>query len=462
MSSGLSTAKDKMDKVLQIGCINPFDQDKPHYPQQEFMSLSTTGGMKFLHFVSGRGGGKTLIAVVKVLQVMLDEPGTRGLVLSPTYQQLRDVFLSCWQDIVPNELCHLRRAEMIIEVVNGSRAYLRSRHVNNPSRGRDATRGLDVSWVADDESADGFDKQLINNVLACCRRPGRHRFYASFTTPRLNAYHKFATNPSHKIVHSSTRNNPHVPQEWIDAVEAEMSPQQAKRELGGEWVALEGLVWDTWSNELWPRGNLHEHRYTPDLPWVLWLDLGVGNGAYLVVQPIMAEWCGRVLHRDPVWVVVAELMPTHDGSAARAFGKLKSQFGQPAMIVSGADINTRSNSDGTTPAYFAKQIFGGTPVYPIRGWVADKQIQYDRTSALILDGSGNRRLCMSEGLIELERGADRGMKQLVAQDSWPEGIGRTRPGFFAKEGRLEHVRDALLYGCTHINEPTFGIDRIAG
>jgi hypothetical protein len=445
---------------LTIKCVNPFDEHKPHLPQQQFLTLPRTGGLKLMHFVSGRGGGKTLAAVLLALQVVLDEPGTRGCVLSPTFQKLKDVFLQAWIDLVPKELYKLNRSEMTLTMINGSIIWLRSRYVNNPSRGKDAHRGLDVSWVIDDEAAEGFDRELTTNVLACCRRAGRNRFYACTTTPRLNEYHDFATSQGHNIVYSSSRDNPHLPADWVNAISGQMSIQQAQREIEGRWVALEGLVWDRWVNKSWPNGNLHSHVFNPDLPWHLWLDLGVGNGAYLAVQPVQATKLGQRLYNGVIWVIVGEHMPTHDGSASRAMQRVKERFGQPSVIVCGADMNTRSNSDGRTPMFFASQIFPGTQVFPIKGWRADKQIQYNQATAMVETVAGERRLCMSDNLISLED-ATRGIKQLIQQDTWPENAGKVIGTFLNKEGRLEHVRDALLYGAVHVNSPNFAGGRKA-
>lgn len=411
--------------------------------------------------MSGRGGGKTLALVLQVLRVCLDEPGTRGAVLSPTYGKLRDIFLSAWIDIIPRELYKLNRSEMTIQLCNGSFVYLRSRHVENPSRGKVALKGLDISWVVDDEAAEGFDIETTTNSMACCRRPGRHRFYCCVTTPLLNDYYKFATKRGHKIVYSSSFDNPYISRKFIEDLEKQMSPQQARREIYGEWVELEGLVWNTWKNELWPNGNIHKHVFDPSYPWFLWMDIGVGNGAYLVVQSIPAERFGQTVYDGNVWIIVAQLMPERDGSVSRALQRLHS-YGNPSIVVVGADINTRSQGDARTPMYFANQAYPGTPVHPIDGWMSNKQIQYDRVSAMILDVRGERRLCVSEDIHTIGGETGRGIMELVQQDTWPENSGKVRGQFLAKDGRLEHVRDALLYGCVHTSPASFGNIRKTG
>lgn len=405
--------------------------------------------------MSGRGGGKTLCAVMLALMICLREPGTVGIILSPTYRKLRDVFLKTWVDTVPGEVYKLNRSEMTITLNNGSHMIMRSRHVDNPSRGRDAHRGVDANWALDDEAAEGFDGELYANISGCLRRPGKHRFYACCTTPRLNEYYNLATGEGHEVIYSSSRDNPHLPDGWVDDLQGTMSAQQAEREIEGRWVALEGLVWSTWSNSMWPAGNVHPHKFNPDAPWYLFLDLGVGNGAYLVVQRVAADDLGQRLFPGPVWVVCAELMPQHDGSASRALQILKQHFGNPASVAVGADVNTRSNTDASTPMYFVTQIFGAVHTIPVSGWYGDKMVQHDKVQYLIMDSAGRRRLCISEGLVSIDEDPrkKRGIRELMAQDTYPENAGKAGKQFLEKDGRLEHVRDALLYGAVGIMQP---------
>jgi hypothetical protein len=89
----------------------------------------------------------------------------------------------------------------------------------------------------------------------------------------------------------------------------------------------------------------------------------------------------------------------------------------------------------------------------VQGWIADKQIQYNRLLYMMAAATGERRLCVSKNLISLDGDAGRGVMQLVKQDTWPERAGKARGVFLEKDGRLEHIRDALLYGAVHVSPP---------
>jgi hypothetical protein len=447
---------------LPVNCYDPFDPVNPHHKQALFLSQDYQGKIvKRVHFVCGRGTGKTIGAVLLALRTCLQEPGITGLILSPTYQALRDIFLSEWERIVPPEIYVYNKTEKIITVRTGremSRLLLRSRQVDRPEKAKDVHRGITVGFVIDDEAAIGFDEELYVNVSGCIRAQTKHKYYACTTTPRLgNKYYDVAHGPGHKIISASSRDNPWLPEGWVDDLMSQMSPAQARREIDGQWVALEGLIWDTWSDEQWPMGNVHDHTYNPDKPWFLFADLGVANGAYVVVQPVESLHMGHRVYPGATWVAVAELTPEHDGSASRAFQRLKGQYGTPAAIVAGYDVNKRSDGDATKPMFFANQVFGsGIQVRAVADWHADKQTQYNRLLYLIKSATGERRFCVSKDLQKLDP-CGRGIMQLMQQDTWPDNAGKARGTFLPKEGRLEHMRDALLYGAVELmSPPSFG------
>jgi len=445
---------------LQLNCISPWDPDKPHYKQQEFLSLPWGDGkMKRVHAISGRGGAKTTGTVLLIMDVCSKDPGTEGLVTAPTNNAMKKGFLRAWYRIVPKSLYRHHISDGRIDLINGSSFWLGSRFVDNPTRGKEEFRGPDLDWWIDDEASLGFDPEFHTNTCAAIRKGGRFRFYAATTTPRLGEYYDFVHSPGQTVIYSTSRDNPHLPDDYVDDLYAHMSSQQAQREIEGKWVALEGLVWRDWDNGLvggevkrfWPDSNVHRHVYNPDKPYYLFLDLGVGNGAFVVVQRLDALSggnSGSPIFPGSVWVAVAELMPHRDGSADRALGIIDAHFGRPAKVVCGADIDTRASTDAKTARYFVTKRWGGSlPIQPVSGTWADKQIQQGQLEFLIRQAGGNRRFCVSRDLIQLDKNSKRGINELMAQDTWPDSAGKVRKMFMKKEGRLEHVRDALLYGA---------------
>lgn len=447
--------------TYSLNCCDPTDQSCPHNPQAELIRriLNHTGDATLkIHGISGRGGGKTACSVIITAAAAFDDPGSVGLVTAPTYDELGAIWVQSWEEIVPPELYRYRDGGKLgrrIEVANGTIILLRSRHINNVRRGRGAMRGINATWSVNDESAKGFDREQYVNQHACIRRHGKRRFNVCITTPVLGDYYDLVHSPNHNVVHWTSRDNPWLPPGWVDDLATEMSSAQAEREIEGKWVALEGLVWKTWKNKEWPRGNIHEHKFRPGNPFYLFLDLGVGNGAYVIVQLAPGRPMGPSLQASSVWVACAEFTPQHDGSASRAFQKIKQIYGTPCMIIGGADMGTRASTDALDAMYFARQVFGGgVPVQAVSGWQASKQVQYDRLSYLILQEATNeRRFCISKHFVSHSPDAKRGIRELMVQDTFPDNAGKVKGVFLNKEGRLEHIRDALLYGAVGIMSP---------
>jgi hypothetical protein len=441
-----------------IKYVHPATPGFVHKPQLDFLNIPVIGKkVAKLHFISGRSGGKTAAAVMKVLDVCIKEPGTVGLVLAPTYQMLQRSFLREWMACVPRKLWTYNSKHETIRLINGSMFYLSTRKINNPSAGKDVTRGNTLNWVVDDEAALGFDHEMFTNTMAAIRRRGKSRFYAFTTTPRINDYYDLVHSPGHIAIYSTSRDNPWNDEEWVDDVESQMSEQQAEREIGGKWVHLEGLCWPKWSWDRWPEGNVYEYRHQPSEDWYLFLDLGSSTGAYYVVQQVNQANHQRGMPGRDVWVATTELLPSDDGSASRAFQRLNALYGRPAMVIGGADMGTRASTDGKTATYFVRRVWGGgVPVKAISGWMADKQVQYDALSECIMDVNGHRSLCMASEFSSIGQNsgkAKRGINELIKQDVWPDNVGKSSRQFFAKDGRLEHARDALLYGAVGIMSP---------
>jgi hypothetical protein len=145
-----------------------------------------------------------------------------------------------------------------------------------------------------------------------------------------------------------------------------------------------------------------------------------------------------------------------DASASRAFQKIKSQFGDPEMIVGGADSRKRSDADGRTIRYFSNQVFGrGVPVKSMNEERFSKSVQYDKLDYLIKDYQGNRRFCIAENFISLDTQSRRGLREMVVQDQWLDESKRREGDFLPKnkEIRVQHVRDAILMGAAGVMSP---------
>jgi hypothetical protein len=223
-----------------------------------------------------------------------------------------------------------------------------------------------------------------------------------------------------------------------------MTEQQIQREIDGEWVALEGMIWRNFKNAPRPFGNIHEHEHDLSMPYYLFFDIGSATSAWVLVQRL----------HDDEWIITAEYTPKRDGSTGTVMRRICEDYGNPCRVVAGADLRTRDSAGGETSEYFVHSVIGGdVPITTIDGWIADKEIQHDSLSRLLCSNTGKRRLYVSKNLHSHDPESDRGVMQLFQQDQWPEESSIRRGEYLPKEGRLEHMRDALLYGAVGVMSP---------
>lgn len=459
-----------MGKTLKMKGMGP-----PHSEQQKLIQYLFKPDweiIKQVDLVCGRGYGKTLIAIDVACRALSSGPNEVGLFLEPDWNRIVRVFLKKWFKHVPKELYTINKGERCITWINGALLFYGPRNVTGSySQAEDAQVGQDTSFIIDDEAALRCSYYMYGNNMGTIRVPSPHRFYLTVSTPRVGPYKRLVTSKGHYMFRGKSEDNPYLPPNFVAQLKMTMSAEQARRELEGEFISLEGRIWKTAHYEpvdqektdeenssfSWPHGNRHDQftRFDPKRPWWLFCDLGGANGAYVVVQQTAAEYRGRELFSGPVWVAVADLCPSSDANASRAFQILKTHFGTPVCVVAGKDVNTRDAVQGRTVAYFANQIWGNVGVIPVDESVYSKQIQYDRLSFLMQSASGHRRFCIARDFAALDPESRRGVREMINEDEWPPED-RRRPSDFLPKNRdniVQHTRDALLMGTVAVMSP---------
>jgi len=363
---------------------------------------------------------------------------------------------------VPEELYEIQIGKNRINWWNGAYMIYRPRVITGSrERARSKFRGIEFSFVIDDETAIGFDKEQYLNTLARIRIDSKCRYYFTLSTPRVGPYGRFIKRGGNKLFRGRTADNHYLLKRdphYEENLREDMSAEQARRELDGELVALEGRIWKTAKGDVaWPDGNRNDNHtaFDSSKPWWLFCDLGSATGAYAVVQTTDPIHEGRRLYSGKVWVAVADYCPDDDASASRAFQRLKAEFGTPLAVVAGCDIGTRDRVSGDTVAYFAKQTWGGVQTYSTDESVYSRQKQYDRLSYMMCSANGARRFTIARDFVALDTESQRGVREMLDEDQWPP-VDKRRPGDFLPKNSnivVQHIRDALLAGAVNIMAP---------
>jgi hypothetical protein len=436
----------------------------PYDKQQEILDyiLEPSPIKKQVDLCCGRGFGKTYLAVILAAKTLSLNGSQAGLFLEPDWASINSIFWEVWNDLIPKELYTVNKGQNKITWANGSVLFYGPRSISGSVEAmRDKYKGRNLTFVIDDEAAIGCDEQMYTNTLGSIRKkPTPVRYYFTISTPKVGPYKRLITGEKHVLFRGSSRDNPYLPPDYVDNLIANMSRDQARREIDGEFVSLEGRIWKTADlTKDWPSGNTHETftKFDPNKPWWLMCDLGSATGSYIVIQQTDASFRGSLLFKGPVWVAVADFCPQRDASAARAFAVLKEHFGTPSGVTAGADVNTRATTDGTTVSYFAQQTWGNVPIYPCNESIYSKMVQYDNLSYLMCSAIGQRRFTIARDFVELDPDSHRGVKQMVEEDEWPDESKRRMSDFLPKhkENIVQHTRDALLMGFAQLSPPSW-------
>lgn len=242
------------------------------YPKQFDFVVSQA---RRVAFIGGIGSGKTLGGCIKAL-TQSDEPDGVGLVTAPTYPMLRDVTWRTMIDLAGDNIADVVRSEMLLRLRTGFEMMFRS--ADNPDR----LRGPNVSWFFMDEGALCSDMAWRIGV-GRCRRGGKARSAWLTTTPKGRnwVWERFERNRKAHYVKFGVRteDNPYLDPQFVEDLKSEYVGDFARQELGGEFVAFEGLVYDEFSRDI--------HIWRSPLPMftrvIAGVDWGYTNPATVVV-----------------------------------------------------------------------------------------------------------------------------------------------------------------------------------
>ena len=233
----------------------------PHPGQREVLDSDA----RFRIVGCGRRWGKTEMSAHEALR-KLGEPDTLVWWVAPTYD-IADIGFDTVEDVIPDALIDDRKRTKpkAITLTNGSHISFRSADREDSLRGE----GLDLLIL--DEAAmiadRAWEKELrptlsdtLGDMVAISTPKGRNWFFEWFE--RGNS----EDNPDVESWQSSTYDNPHIPDEEIDAAQRELPQHVFEQEYLAEFKEESGGVFT----------DLDERVFDADYD----LDMFVGDGPY--------------------------------------------------------------------------------------------------------------------------------------------------------------------------------------
>lgn len=275
------------------------------YPQQQRFLDSEA---KYRCFVAGIGSGKTRVGVMDVIR---QPPKTRGMIVAPTYQMLRDATLDSFFEIGGGELVdsfNQSTGEMLLK--NGTEVLWRS------AENFEALRGPNLGWVYIDEAA--LIKEMAYDILIGRLREAPGRLWVTTTPKGYDWIHRLwvkenAENPDYYLVRASTRDNTFLPPGYVDSLEAKYAGGFALQEIDGEFCEWgKNPAYEFLRGRNAVRGLRLEYR--PDLPLCLMCDFN-----YLI-----KPWgVGQIINGHPR--IIGEVV-VRGGTTKDAVEEFRNQF----------------------------------------------------------------------------------------------------------------------------------------
>lgn len=239
------------------------------FPRQRRFVTSTAA---YPAYIGGIGSGKSYAGAAKVL-TRIGAKGV-GTIYAPTYAMLRDATRRTLLDLLTlHDVPHtLHKSENSI-LIHATGHEILCRSLDNP----DGLRGPNLEWAWVDEAA-YVSREAWQIVKGRVRTGPQPQAWVTSTPKGRNwlweEWERDATgselDPVHPLYRVRTSENPELPAGFADGIG--YTGAFAAQELGGEFVAFEGLVYASFA-------RAHHVRRTDVTDWrtVLAVDVGTRN-----------------------------------------------------------------------------------------------------------------------------------------------------------------------------------------
>ena len=408
-----------IDGIDEIEVLQRIRNDL-HPGQIAFVDDQVTG---ILGVSAGYGAGKTRALCAKAVHLAMANQGFIGVVMEPTGPLIRDIWQSDFDDFLEAyDIPYTFRASQLPEYtlhLPGGDTKILCRSFENWQR----IIGINGAWILADE-IDTVNPAIANKAFPKILgrlRSGNVRQFAAASTPEgfRWMWQTFASEDGknredRKLIRMRTQDNPYLPPDFIERMQANYDPQLLKAYLDGEFVNLTtGQVYDRFDRAK------HVAVQMPDIsrePLRIGVDFNVGN-----MSAVIAIRVGKSLY------VVDEVSGANDTDALAQ--KIKAHYPDHRIYVypDASGGNRSTNATQTDIAILesygmSNQSPKANP--PVRDRVAAVQ-------ALLENGKGEVRLKIAASCVKT-------IECLELQSY-------TEKGDPDKDAGYDHMNDALGY-----------------
>ena len=279
-----------------------------HEPQKEFFDNSNT---EILGLSAGYGAGKTRALCAVCVKLAALNVGFTGAVIEPTGSLIRDIWQNDFEQFLEHyEIPYSYRAsplpEYILHLPEGDTKIL-CRSFENWSR----IIGLNLAFVLADEIdtvAPSVCDRAFPKILGRLRSGNVRQFCAASTPEGFRwMWNTFGSEAAkertdRKLIRMRTQDNPHLPEDFIERMQANYDPSMLQAYLNGEFTNLTtGQVYDRFVRE---DNIVHTIPSIQMEPLRIGVDFNIGN-----MSAVIGIKLGEKL------LIIDEIVSAHDTDA---------------------------------------------------------------------------------------------------------------------------------------------------
>ena len=391
-----------------------------HPGQRAFVEDQST---QIIGLSAGYGAGKTRALCAKTLTLAIANQGFVGCVMEPTGPLIRDIWQNDFEQFLEQyDIPYTFRAsplpEYVLHLPSGDTKIL-CRSFENWSR----IIGLNLAWVLADEIdtvTPSIAEKAFPKILGRLRSGNVRQFGAASTPEGFRwMWNTFGSEEAQrredrKLIRMRSADNPHLPQDFIERLQANYDPSLLQAYLEGQFCNLTtGQVYDRFDRAK------HVTTDVPDVndePLRIGVDFNIGN-----MSAVIGVRLGNSL------LLIDEISGAHDTDAMAQEIQRRAD-GRQVYIYPDASGGNRSTNASRTDIQilesygFSNQSPKANP--PVRDRVASVQ-------ALLENGKGEVRL-------QIAANCKRTIECLELQSY-------TEAGDPDKDAGYDHMNDALGY-----------------
>jgi PBSX family phage terminase large subunit len=273
---------------------------------------------RIVGYIGGFGSGKSFALCAKAVMLGLDNPGTTAMVAEPSFPMIRTVFIPAMdaaleQWDIEYDFRVSPQPEYVLKLPNGN-VKLLCQSAENYQR----VRGQNISFVLWDEAdtSPADTAQKAGEMFLARMRTGKVNQLAIASTPEGFRY-CFRTfveqdGPDKRLIRVKTKDNPHLPEGFIESLQRNYPAQLINAYLEGHFVNMASCA-------LYPEFD-RSLNYTDSQPDALetifvGIDINVGNCVtqHLVRRNDEFHFFAEAIYRDTQQIAqgLKEMYPHH-------------------------------------------------------------------------------------------------------------------------------------------------------